>query len=195
MGPLFLSTKKRAHHKEWHARSDYISNKKLFLFLLLKSLYERLVETLEDAKILGSHLITLLKKIQLATLVSLQHTAVTANLTLVVPCHQRICLNRILTDIRKGTKLLHEHVEHRIVMTPVVLTQPEPLEMILLLQCHQMLPQLVNLHALLHLLLSKSYQRCRIYIQLNLVRQRGALNLNAPTVIPVLDERRIRVHQ
>ena len=34
-----------------------------------------------------------LKKIQLATLVSLQHTAVTANLTLVVPCHQRI-LNR-----------------------------------------------------------------------------------------------------
>ena len=34
-----------------------------------------------------------------------------------------------------------------------------------------------------------------IHIQLNLVRQRGALNLNAPTVIPVLDERRIRVHQ
>ena len=80
-------------------------------------------------------------------------------------------------------------------MTPVVLTQPEPLEMILLLQCHQMLPQLVNLHALLHLLLSKCYQRCRIYIQLNLVRQRGALNLNAPTVIPILDERRIRVHE
>ena len=68
-------------------------------------------------------------------------------------------------------------------MTPIVLTQPEPLEMILLLQCHQMLPQLVNLHALLHLLLSKSYQRCRIYIQLNLVRERGALNLNAPTVL------------
>ena len=80
-------------------------------------------------------------------------------------------------------------------MPPVVLTQPEPLEMILLLQRHQMLTQLVDFHALLHLLLSKSNQRCRIYIQLNLVRQRGALYLNAPTVIPVLDERRIRVHQ
>ena len=80
-------------------------------------------------------------------------------------------------------------------MTPVILIQPEPLEMILLLQCHQMLTQLVNLHALLHLLLSKRYQRGCIHMQFNLVRQRGALNLNAPTVIPVLDERRIRVHQ
>ena len=43
----------------------------LFLFLLLKSLYEWLVETLENVEILGSHLIILIKKIQLATLVSL----------------------------------------------------------------------------------------------------------------------------
>ena len=128
-----------------------IKLKRLFLFLVLRKPLRkadgnpgRCGDTSARTSLLSS------KKIQLTTLVSLQHTAVTANLTLVVPCHQRICLNRILTDIRKGTKLLHEHVEHWIVMTPVVLTQPEPLEMILLFQCHQMLPQLVNLHALLH---------------------------------------------
>ena len=125
---------------------------------------------------------------------SLDELGATLNLALVVASLQLVALNWLLGNEREGYKLVHEHVEHRVVVTPVAVFQPEPLEQIFLLHGNELLSQGIHVDALSHLLLNKGYETFWIDFHFCFVGDRAACNIDAPTIVLVLDECRMGIH-
>lgn len=113
------------------------------------------MEGAEEMEYLLALLLILLPKADFALLVSLDELGATLDLALVVASLQLVALDRLLAYIRESYKLVHEHIEHRIIMTPVAVLQPEPLEGILLLHGNEALSQGIDVDALCHLLLDE----------------------------------------
>ncbi len=152
------------------------------------------MEGAEEMENLLALLLILFPKADFALLVSLDELGATLDLALVVASLQLVALDRLLTYIRESYKLVHEHIEHRIVMTPVAVLQPEPLEGILLLHGNEALSQGIDVDALCHLLLDEGNETFWGNLQFHLVGDAAAGNVDAPTVVLVLDQGRMGIH-
>ena len=99
------------------------------------------MEGAEEMENLLALLLILFPKADFTLLVSLDELGTALDLALVVASLQLVALDRLLAYIRESYKLVHEHIEHRIIMAPVAVLQPEPLEGILLLHGNEALSQ------------------------------------------------------
>ena len=79
-------------------------------------------------------------------------------------------------------------------MAPVAVLQPEPLEGILLFHGDELLSEGIHVGSFSHLLLDECNETLWIDFQFNLLSDRTARDVHAPTVVLVLDECRMSIH-
>ena len=127
------------------------------------------MEGAEEMENLLTLFLFLFPKADFSLLMSLDELGATLDLALVVACLQLVALDWLLGDERECYKLVHEHVEHRVVMTPVAVLQPEPLEGILLFHGDELLSEGIHVGSFSHLLLDECNETLWIDFQFNLL--------------------------